>query len=460
MLIDEYDYSINKSLSDAEGGIQNTHEENSTTLVKQQSLFKRFFSEMKTKLGEGGVGRIYITGAIPISLTCAFNISKNISFGRNFEGMCGVLECEIQHSLQQIIPSNNLLQEEAMEILKNNYKGYKFNSGQETDLYNTAVVVYFLDFLSEFKKIPSNLNDPTVQLSRLDILIKYPLAKEIIYELYSNAEKFYYYCKIIYPILATEKMTQLLQKDPLYTLSFLYYMGALTQSKLSKDLTGTEFRIPNKLIESEFVGVIQKSLGISDKAQFELCQSILRFVKDYDIQPICVLMKEVLKPLNEVYENAISVAFLLSFKLSGFKTREIELEEEDQKYAKWTVLVVPDQKIHIQFENIEMNNLLFPDSNCDMVVKKEMDEMSQEEILRLKLKEPIHNRKSENLLGKDLFTVGEVFENLKLQTMKNEKYIEHKLGKKIHSFYVLRVGLHSLIHGKIESIIPDLFQSK
>jgi hypothetical protein len=381
------------------------------------------------------------------------SISTNISFWGEFEGMCGVLKCEIQHALQQIIPSNNLLQEEAMEILKNNYEGYKFNSEQETDVYNTAVVVYFLDSLNEFKNIPSNLKDPTVQLSGLDILIKYPLPKEIIYNLYSNAGKFYYR-KIISPILATEKMAQLLQKDPLYTLSFLYYMGALTQSKLSKDLTGTEFRIPNKLIESEFVDVIQKSLGISDKAQFELCQTISKFVKDYDIQPICVLMKEVLKPLNEVYENAICVAFLLSFKLSGFKTREIELGEEDQKYAKWTVLVVPDQKIHIQFENIEMNNLLFADSNWDMVVKKEMDEMSQEEILGLKLNEPVQNRKSENLLGKDLCTVGEVFENLKLQTMKNEKYIELKLGKKIHSFYVLRVGLHSLIHGKIES---DLF---
>jgi hypothetical protein len=46
-------------------------------------------------------------------------------------------------------------------------------------------------------------------------------------------------------------MSQLLQTDTLYILSFLYYMGALTQSKLSDDKTGTEFRIPNKLIESE-----------------------------------------------------------------------------------------------------------------------------------------------------------------------------------------------------------------
>jgi hypothetical protein len=85
MLIDEYDYSVNKSLRDAEGRIQNTHEENSTTLVEQQTLFKGFFSEMKTKLGESGVGRIYITGAIPISLndlTCAFNLYKYFILGR------------------------------------------------------------------------------------------------------------------------------------------------------------------------------------------------------------------------------------------------------------------------------------------------------------------------------------------------------------------------------------------
>jgi hypothetical protein len=37
-----------------------------------------------------------------------------------------------------------------------------------------------------------------------------------------------------------------------------------------------------------------------------------------------------------------------------------------------------------------------------------------------------------------------------LQTIQNQKWIGNKLRKTIHSFYVLRVGLYSLIHGKLE----------
>ena len=96
VLIDEYDNSVNKALSDAKSELYKSlyvHDEGTsklTTHVEQQSLFKRFFSEIKTKLGEGGVGRVFITGVSPIALndfTCGFNISTNITFWKEFEGM-------------------------------------------------------------------------------------------------------------------------------------------------------------------------------------------------------------------------------------------------------------------------------------------------------------------------------------------------------------------------------------
>jgi hypothetical protein len=258
ILIDEYDYSVNKALRNAQYKIQKelyAHDEEDSTYEEQQSLFKRFFSEIKTKLGEGGVGRVFITGVSPIALydsTSGFNISKHITFAKKFEGMCGVLESEIRDALEQIIPSDKSLQEEAMKVMRDNYDGYKFNSKQETSLYNTTLVIYFLRDLKRLNKIPSDLIDPNVQPSEsaLDIIIKSPLSKEIINKLFSNSGKFYHPQKIS-SILATKKMSQLLQTDTLYILSFLYYMGVLTQSKLSDDKTGTEFRIPNKLIESE-----------------------------------------------------------------------------------------------------------------------------------------------------------------------------------------------------------------
>src|SRR3989338_5738307 len=98
-----------------------------------------------------------------------------------------------------------------------------------------------------------------------------------------------------------------------------------------------------------------KNLWITENIQIELCQSVSRFIKDHNIQPTCDLIKEkVLKHLkgNELdhsHENAIKIAFLLSFNLSGYQTNlEIEFKEEsEQSFTNCADLVVPDQKIHI-----------------------------------------------------------------------------------------------------------------
>ena len=108
-MIDEYDNSVNKALGDTKNELYNSlyvqtnFNDDSNQFSKrtdqreQQSLFRRFFSSIKDKFSEGGVGRVFITGVSPIPLndfTSGFNISKQITHHEGFEGICGVYDSE------------------------------------------------------------------------------------------------------------------------------------------------------------------------------------------------------------------------------------------------------------------------------------------------------------------------------------------------------------------------------
>ena len=79
--------SINNALSNTKSELyenlyvhnnNNNIEENKNIQKRQESIFRLFFSTLKSKQREGGRGRIFITGVTPIALndfTSGFNIS-------------------------------------------------------------------------------------------------------------------------------------------------------------------------------------------------------------------------------------------------------------------------------------------------------------------------------------------------------------------------------------------------
>jgi hypothetical protein len=160
---------------------------------EQQSLYKRFFSTIKDKLSEGGVGRVFITGVSPIALndfTSGFNITKHITHHEEFEGICGIYDSEINTALDKMIPKDLQLKKELLKTMKNNYNGYMFTPTQSTPIFNTTLVVYFLDEFARLKKMPKKLIDPNVQTSEsgLEIISKSPLSQQVIKELYEKEQ--------------------------------------------------------------------------------------------------------------------------------------------------------------------------------------------------------------------------------------------------------------------------------
>ena len=439
---------------------------------EQQSLFRRFFSSIKDKFSEGGVGRVFITGVSPIALndfTSGFNISKHITHERKFEGMCGVYDSEIKKVLENATFIKDPLKEEIMKKMEDNYNGYMFTATQSKRLYNTTLVTYFLDKLFDYEEIPKKLIDPNVQPSEsgLDIISKSALSQQIIDQLYQNEGKGVFIENDVSDTIGTRNMMNLLQTNSLYILSFLYYLGALTQTTLPKGKEiGTVFKIPNQVIKKMFFENIKERLMINENVQIELIQSVNTFIEKRDIEPIChVIQNNILSHLNgndvvHSLENSVKTSFVLGFNLSGRKIHLInEFKETEEANSRWADLVIDSENIHIEFKNIKMNNIILSDGrnyqdskNWSIGVEyaKIIEELNEKDIFELKLKFKVEASARDNALKKDLKTIGDLWENLLEQTKINHDWVSKKLGNNIDSFSVLRIGLYRLKYQKIE----------
>jgi len=164
VIIDEYDNFANTILS-TRG--QNAYQK----LTHGPGFFRSFFNVLKSGTGkmDAPVTRSFITGVSPITMddvTSGFNIGKNVSLDRDFNRTLGftkedVIEMiEYYRSMGYINHPTQFL----MEIMTQWYGNYLFSKKDDVRLFNSDMVLYFLDnYLSE-KEIPDDLIDRNVRI--------------------------------------------------------------------------------------------------------------------------------------------------------------------------------------------------------------------------------------------------------------------------------------------------------
>ena len=164
VLIDEYDNFANTVLAyhGAEAYQSFTH---------GGGFYRNFFATLKDGAGHsrGGLERMFITGVSPITMddvTSGFNIGKNISLHLEFNDMLGFTEEEVRGLLEIYRDCGvfDLEVEAALEVMREWYNGYRFAEDAEGDLYNTDMVLYFLDESTPNKKPPRELIDTNVRI--------------------------------------------------------------------------------------------------------------------------------------------------------------------------------------------------------------------------------------------------------------------------------------------------------
>ncbi|MXY84171.1 MAG: AAA family ATPase [Gemmatimonadetes bacterium] len=164
VLIDEYDNFANTVLA-----YHGTEAYQSFT--HGGGFYRNFFATLKDGAGQsgGGLERMFITGVSPITMddvTSGFNIGKNISLHSEFNDMLGFTEEEVRNLLEMYRDYGVFNQEveAALAVMREWYNGYRFAKSAQGDLYNTDMVLYFLDESIPNRGMPDELIDTNVRI--------------------------------------------------------------------------------------------------------------------------------------------------------------------------------------------------------------------------------------------------------------------------------------------------------
>jgi Predicted AAA-ATPase/PD-(D/E)XK nuclease superfamily len=164
VIIDEYDNFANTILTSSGTG-------DYRKLTHGEGFFRSFFNVLKEGTSGSGapISRLFITGVSPVTLddvTSGFNIGKNISIDPAFNEMVGFTQADVIQMIDYYrtfapisIPSGA-----HVDIMSDWYNHYLFSWKASTRLYNSDMVLYFVDHLIRNNDIPDNLIDRNVRI--------------------------------------------------------------------------------------------------------------------------------------------------------------------------------------------------------------------------------------------------------------------------------------------------------
>ncbi len=230
LLIDEYDNFANDVMMAAP--------ESYRRLVHVDGPFKQLMKWVKAATEGLGLERLFITGVTPVVLsdvTSGMNIAKNVSLEPEVHALAGFTEKEIEGLLKEVVTirrdggkSAPIPVDEALDVLRTWYNGYRFSPEAEDLVYNPTLTLYFLDYLLRKGKYPRQMLDANLALDddKLGFVSRVTAGKKVILDLVRTGT----------PIKVSQvadrftlaKMLEYASGDSTYLASFLYYFGMLT----------------------------------------------------------------------------------------------------------------------------------------------------------------------------------------------------------------------------------------
>jgi hypothetical protein len=164
VLIDEYDNFANTILS-------TSGSEDYKDLTHGKGFFRSFFNVLKQGTSGSGapISRLFITGVSPITLddvTSGFNIGKNISVDPGVNRMLGFTKDDVIEMIEYYRAAGKIKHETEylLEIMAQWYNNYTFSKESHTSLFNSDMVLYFLDEYFKVSRIPDELMDRNVRM--------------------------------------------------------------------------------------------------------------------------------------------------------------------------------------------------------------------------------------------------------------------------------------------------------
>lgn len=162
LILDEYDNFANNILVDY--GNERYH-----SITHGNGFFRGFLKIVKD-YSNSVIERIFLTGVSPVTmddLTSGFNIAANYSSSPAFNNMLGFNEQEVRNLIDYYKSHLDLphTTDELINIMKPWYDNYCFATKalKEPSMYNSDMVLYFMNHYMLNKDIPNNMLDANIR---------------------------------------------------------------------------------------------------------------------------------------------------------------------------------------------------------------------------------------------------------------------------------------------------------
>ncbi|MCP4696130.1 MAG: AAA family ATPase, partial [Gammaproteobacteria bacterium] len=158
IIIDEYDNFANQLVVSHKDALYRE-------LTADDGFLKTFFKTLKQGRESGVIHNVFVTGVLPIAIddmASGFNVAGFITLDPEFENMLGFTQGETDRLLDEMYRDYGIdpaTRQEVGAVIKNQYNGYHPVTPDGESLYNSTMVMYFLNWFQRHKTIPEYLTD-------------------------------------------------------------------------------------------------------------------------------------------------------------------------------------------------------------------------------------------------------------------------------------------------------------
>jgi hypothetical protein len=253
ILIDEYDNFANTILS--MHGQASYHK-----LTHGTGFFRFFFNMLKGGTSDigSGLGRLFITGVSPVTMddvTSGFNIGRNVSLDAKFNQLLGFTE----HNVFQMFKYYRFHEvsgppsDEMLEVMREWYDRYCFAKDASETLFNSDMVLYFIQRVLELGKYPDRLIDQNVRIDydKLRHLVVLDRQLNGNFQQLANIIETEEVQSDVVESFPVEGLTK-----PQHFISLLFHFGLLSYAEVQE--AESCLRIPNRTVKSLMYSYIRE----------------------------------------------------------------------------------------------------------------------------------------------------------------------------------------------------------
>jgi hypothetical protein len=387
VMIDEYDNFANRLFL-------NSRDDYLNIVTKKTAPFKQFFTTLKA--GASGnnapIKRMFITGVTPMTMydvTSGFNIGKNISLDSQFHNMIGLNSSEVDNALEEFGITDTV----DKKLLEEWYNHYIFSKRAKESIYNTDMILYFIDEFIKHYELPDEMID-------INVRSDYSKLRSIIY----TNKKLNGNFKTLQTLIGGESISisNLVQDFSALNLhkeenfkSFMFYLGLVTIE--DRDLK-LNLKIPNETVKRIDIDFLTNSLELESVFEINLTtlsDALAEFALHGEIEVFryfARMIKENTGIRDYIYnEQTIKSMYLAYLSLTPYYVVKSENELNKgfsdillkplNSYVKYVGLV--------EFKYIKRAKKSPVKSQIDALVKeaeKQLDEYAEDELVQNYLK--------------------------------------------------------------------------